>query len=80
MQVLLLLALNADRRAFVAPQEAGASESQSKEQENTSPFVGHMIGAVWGYTNELLSERCFQEQMESPGEVGDIDDEVCLLR
>ena len=91
MQILLLLALNADKRAFAAPQVDPAlavAMAPSKERGYTSRFVGSMIGAAWGCANELkLSEinrvvrKRSHEHRESPGEsVGDIDSEECLAR
>lgn len=91
MQILLLLALNADKRAFAAPQVDPAlaiAMPPSKERGYTSRFVGSMIGAAWGCANELkLSEingvvrKRSHEQMEGLGEsVGDIDGEECLAR
>ena len=57
MQILLLLALNADKRAFAAPQvdsmHASVAITPSQERGYTSRFVGSMIGAAWGCANEL---------------------------
>ena len=91
MQILLLLALNADKRAFAAPQVDPALAvpmSPTKERGYTSRFVGSMIGAAWGCANELkLSEingivrKRSHEHMESSSEsMGDIDGEECLAR
>ena len=91
MQILLLLALNADKRAFAAPQVDPAlaiAMTPSNERGYTSRFVGSMIGAAWGCANELkLSEingvvrKRSHEQIESPGEsIVDIDGEECLAR
>lgn len=92
MQILLLLALNADKRAFAAPQTNTAHNtitmSPSQERGYTSRFVGSMIGAAWGCANELkLSEsnsmiqKRTHEQIEGPGDSSDdLDGEECLAR
>jgi hypothetical protein len=91
MQILLLLALNADKRAFAAPQAdpaSGIAMTPSMERGYTSRFVGSMIGAAWGCANELklseingVSRKRSHEQIEGLGEsVRDIDGEECLAR
>jgi hypothetical protein len=91
MQILLLLSLNADKRAFAAPQmdtPHNMTISPSKEHGYTSRFVGTMIGAAWGCANELkLSEingmvrKRTHDQLESPSEsMNDIDGEENLSR
>lgn len=91
MQILLLLALNADKRAFAAPQVDTVATTiatpSSQELGYTSRFVGSIIGAAWGCANELkLSEsnamirKRSHEQIESPGDTIDFDGEDCLAR
>lgn len=88
MQILILLALNADKRAFAAPQtETGHAHSSLREHGYTSRFVGSMIGAAWGCANELkLGEGCVigrkrtHDQPDGSTEIGDIDGEECLWR
>lgn len=91
MQILLLLALNGDKRAFAAPPTNNSYSVVShavNERIYTSRFVGSMIGAAWGCANELkLSEsngmvrKRPHEAMESPGgSTGDFDNEECLSR
>jgi hypothetical protein len=91
MQILLLLALNADKRAFAAPP---ANNSYTipphliNERIYTSRFVGSMVGAAWGCANELklsesngMNRKRSHETMESPGDsVDDLDNEESLLR
>jgi len=91
MQILLLLALNADKRAFAAPtanNSYAVMPNAMNERIYTSRFVGSMIGAAWGCANELkLSEsngmirKRTHEAMESPGDsASDLDGEECLSR
>ena len=88
LQTLLLLALNADRRSFAAPQQNPYPMSSTKERGYTARFVGSMIGAAWGCANELkfseisgISRKRYHSGMESPPDMlGDLDSEECLAR
>ena len=91
MQILLLLAINADKRAFAAPQrEPGHSLAlnTSLERAYTSRFVGSVIGAAWGCANELrldenngMSRKRSHERIATPEEtVNDFDGEEALCR
>jgi hypothetical protein len=91
MQILLLLALNADKRAFAAPPVNNSypiPPQVMNERIYTSRFVGSMIGAAWGCANELklcesngMNRKRTHEAMESPGDsVGDVDGEESLSR
>lgn len=89
MQTLLLLALNADKRAFSPPQvdsPRGMAVPPLQEHGYTSRFVGSMIGAAWGCANEMkLSEtngvlrKRSHDQMEGQ-ESPDVDGEEALCR
>ena len=91
MQILLLLALNADKRAFAAPRPNTSHTVVThgmNERIYTSRFVGSMIGAAWGCANELklcesngIVRKRMHEAIESPEDsVGDLDGEECLSR
>jgi hypothetical protein len=88
LQTLLILALNADRRSFAAPQQNGFPVSGSKERGYTARFVGSIIGAAWGCANELklsessgVSRKRYHSGIESPPDsIGDLDSEECLVR
>ena len=91
MQILLLLALNADKRAFAAPPANNSypiPPHAMNERIYTSRFVGSMIGAAWGCANEMklsesngMNRKRTHEAMESPGDsVGDVDGEESLSR
>jgi len=88
LQTLLLLALNADKRSFAAPQQISYPMSSTKECGYIARFVGSMIGAAWGCANELkfseishISRKRNHSDMESPPDtLGDLDSEECLAR
>lgn len=93
MQILLLLALNADKRAFAppidSPRPTMALGHQLTEHGYTTRFVGSMMGAAWGCANEMklhevkLSEngrKRSHDQMEQPEQISDLDGEECLSR
>ena len=88
LQTLLLLALNADKRSFAAPQQILYPMSSTKECGYIAQFVGSMIGAAWGCANELkfseishISRKRNHSDMESPPDtLGDLDSEECLAR
>lgn len=88
LQTLLILALNADRRSFAAPQQNGFPVSGSKERGYAARFVGSIIGAAWGCANELklsessgVSRKRYHSGIESPPDsIGDLDSEECLVR
>jgi hypothetical protein len=91
MQTLLLLAINADKRAFAAPQKDpghSAALNPSVERAYTTRFVGSVIGAAWGCANELklgesngMSRKRSHEQIASPEEtIIDVDGEEALCR
>jgi hypothetical protein len=91
MQTLLLLAINADKRAFAPKQPESAQQIPSppgQEQGYTSRFVGGMIGAAWGCANDMklgetngVIRKRTHDQMENTAEgLGDVDGEECLSR
>jgi hypothetical protein len=89
LQILLLLALNADKRVFAGPPtDTYLPSHQPKERIYTSRFVGSVFGAAWGCANELKVGDRYpnfrkrgHEQIDSPNEsMGDIDGEECLSR
>lgn len=90
MQTLLLLALNADKRAFSPPQAdipRGMSLSTLQEHGYSSRFVGSMFGAAWGCANEMklsetniITRKRNHDQMENQDVTGDIDGEEALCR
>jgi hypothetical protein len=89
MQTLLLLALNADKRAFSPPQAdtpRGMSPSALQEHGYSSRFVGSMFGAAWGCANEMrlseinITRKRHHDQMEIQDVAGDLDGEEALCR
>ena len=89
MQILILLALNADKRAFAAPQEFEPGVTGATNQQTYTPrFVASVFGAAWGCANELrlhenssaMTRKRTHEQMESPTELIDPDGEDNLAR
>lgn len=90
MQTLLLLALNADKRAFSPPQAdtpRGITVSTLQEHGYSSRFVGSMFGAAWGCANEMklsetngIARKRSHDQMENQDSTVDIDGEEALCR
>ena len=90
MQTLLLLALNADKRAFSPPQldsPRGMVSPLLQEHGYTSRFVGSMIGAAWGCANGMklsetkgMTRKRSHDQMDTQELIGDIDGEEALCR
>jgi hypothetical protein len=90
MQTLLLLAINADKRAFAPPQSDTPPQIPSPplpEQGYTSRFVGSMIGAAWGCANDMklcetngMIRKRTHDQMDGNADVTDVDGEEFLSR
>ena len=87
LQILVLLALNADKRAFSAPSTEN-NFGVAKGHGYTYRFVGSMIGAAWGCANEFKlnqssvgGKKRVNDAMESADGAGsDIDGEEALWR
>jgi hypothetical protein len=91
MQTLLLLALNADKRAFSPPQVSSAHSMPIpplQEHGYTSRFVSSMIGAAWGCANEMklgeagsiIRKRTHAQMENAQDPNADVDGEVSLGR
>jgi len=86
LQTLLLLAINADKRSFAAPQLASRGP-ESQDSVYTTRFVASIMGAAWGCANAMrLSEmnvmlrKRSHEHMESPESTNDVDSEESLAK